>query len=237
MLKDKRIVILGGSAGIGLSVARRALAEGARVVVVSSSGERIQRALAELPGAEGQAVNLRVTGDVRALFERLGSLDHLVFTAGEELLLSPLANLDLQAARGFFELRYWAALAAVQAAAPRLSRSGSIVLTGGSAGVRPPPGFVIGAGICAAMEATTRALAVELAPIRVNIVVPGFVETNLWSNIPETARTQMFADAAAKLPVGGVAKPDDIAEHYLGFMRGRYVTGQALIVDGGGVLV
>lgn len=237
MLKDKRIVILGGSAGIGLSVARRALAEGARVVVVSSSGERVQRALADLPGAEGQAVDLRVMRDVQALFERLGAVDHLVFTAGEELLLGPLANLDLQAARGFFELRYWAALAAVQAAAPHLSHSGSIVLTGGSAGVRPPPGFVIGAGICAAMEATTRALAVELSPIRVNIVVPGFVETSLWSNIPETTRTQMFAAAAAKLPVGRIAKPDDIAEHYLGFMRGRYVTGQALIVDGGGVLV
>lgn len=237
MLKEKRIVILGGTAGIGLAVARRAAAEGARVVVVSSSLARVQQALADLPGAEGQALDLRAPGEVRALFERLGSLDHLVFTAGEELLLGSLAQLDLLEARAAFELRYWAALSAVQAAAPRLARSGSIVLTGGSAGVRPPPGFVIGAGICAAMEATTRALALELAPIRVNIVVPGFVDTGLWSNIPGPARSQMFADAAAKLPVGRIGAAADIAEHYLSFMRGGYVTGQSLIVDGGGVLV
>jgi len=237
MLKDKRIVILGGTSGIGLAVARRATAEGACVVVVSSSTARVQRALAELPGAQGEALNLRASGELGAWFERLGTLDHLVFTAGEELLLSPLAELDLERAREFFELRYWAALAAVQAAAPRLAQHGSIVLTGGSAGVRPPPGFLIGAGICAAMEATVRALAVELAPIRVNIVVPGFVDTSLWSNIPEPGRSQMFAAAAAKLPVGRIGKPDDLAEHYLGFMRGAYVTGQALIVDGGGVLV
>ena len=237
MLKEKRIVVLGGSSGIGLAVARSAAAEGARVVIVSSSAARVQRALADLPGAEGHALNLRAAPEVRALFERLGPLDHLIFTAGEELLLSPLLSVDLQQARAFFELRYWAALSAVQAAAPHLARDGSIVLTGGSAGVRPPPGFVIGAGICAAMEATTRALALELAPIRVNIVVPGFVDTTLWSNIAEPARSQMFAEAAAKLPVGHIAKPAEIAEHYLGFMRGTYVTGQSLLVDGGGVLV
>jgi NAD(P)-dependent dehydrogenase (short-subunit alcohol dehydrogenase family) len=87
------------------------------------------------------------------------------------------------------------------------------------------------------MEATTRALAVELAPIRVNIVVPGFVDTDLWSNLPAPMRAQMFAEAAAKLPVRHIAKPEALAEHYLSFMRGSYVTGQSLLVDGGGVLV
>jgi NAD(P)-dependent dehydrogenase (short-subunit alcohol dehydrogenase family) len=96
--------------------------------------------------------------------------------------------------------------------------------------------LVIGAGICAAMDATTQVLAVELKPIRVNIVVPGFVDTGLWSNIPEAARKQMFAEVAAKLPVGRIGKPEDLAEHYLSFMRGRYVTGQSLVVDGGGLL-
>jgi len=80
-------------------------------------------------------------------------------------------------------------------------------------------------------------LAVELAPIRVNIVTPGYVDTELWANVPAAARAQMFREAAAKLPVGHVAGPAEIAEHYVSFMRGRYVTGQALIVDGGGVLV
>lgn len=236
-LHGKRIVILGGSAGIGLAVARLAARDGARVVIGSSNGARIAGALADLPGGEGHTVDLRSPAAVRALFDQLGAIDHLVFTAGEELLLGKLADLDLAAARKFFEIRYWGALAAVQAATPHLARDGSIVLTSGTAGVRPFAGFVIGASICAAMPAVARTLAVELAPIRVNVVIPGYVDTELWSNVPADARAQMFRDAAAKLPVGHVAGPAEIAEHYLAFMRGRYVTGQALIVDGGGVLV
>ncbi|APR85030.1 short-chain dehydrogenase/reductase SDR [Minicystis rosea] len=236
MLKGKRIVVLGGTAGIGFAVAERAAAEGARAIVASSNRTRVDQAVAKLSGAEGRVLDLRSEDAIRAFFDELGAIDHLVYTAGEELLLSPLAELDLPRARAFFELRYWGALAAVRAAHGHLARDGSIVLTGGTAGRRSPPGFVVGAAICAAMEATTRALAVELAPIRVNIVVPGFVDTGLWSNIPEAARTQMFADAAAKLPVGRIGTPADIAEHYLGFMRGGYVTGQSLVVDGGALV-
>jgi NAD(P)-dependent dehydrogenase (short-subunit alcohol dehydrogenase family) len=245
-LQGTRIVVLGGSAGIGLAVAERALGEGAEVIIASHDRGRVERAVARLRrsvretsagGVAGHAVDLRSAPETGKLFEAIGSIDHLVYTAGEELLLTRLAELDLAAARRFFELRYWGALAAVQAARPHLAREGSIVLTSGAAGRRPHPGFVIGAGICAAMEATARALAVELAPVRVNVVVPGFVDTELWSNIPEQARAQMFRDAAAKLPVGRIGTPDDIAEHYLSFMRGRYVTGQAVVVDGGGVLV
>jgi NAD(P)-dependent dehydrogenase (short-subunit alcohol dehydrogenase family) len=237
MLKGKRIVVLGGSAGIGRAVVEQAAREGAKVVVVSSNPARVAAAVADLPGAEGHAVNLRAEPEVKALFDRLGAIDHLVYTAGEELLLAPLEGLDLAKARAFFELRFWGALSAVKAARPHLGRDGSIVLTSGTAGLRPHAGFVIGASICAAMEAVTRTLAVELAPIRVNIVTPGFVETDLWSNVPEAARSKMFADAAAKLPVGRIGTAADIAEHYLGFMRGGYVTGQSLVVDGGGVLV
>jgi len=237
MLNGKRIVILGGSSGIGRAVAEEAAKAGARVVIASSNQARVTEALARLKNAEGHAVDLRSEPAVRALFERIGAHDHLVYTAGEELLIAPLAEIDLAKARAFFELRYWGALAAVKAARPYLAKEGSIVLTSGLAGRRPHPGFAIGASICGAMEALTRTLAVELAPIRVNIVTPGFVDTDLWSNVPAGARQQMFADAAAKLPVGRVGKAADIAEHYLGFMRGAYVTGQALVVDGGGALV
>ena len=242
MLKGKRIVILGGSAGIGLAVAKRAAAEGADVIIASHDAERVARAVAAIKtvgagSAAGHALDLRSQPAVRGLFEKLGDLDHLVYTAGEELLIAPLSDLDLGAARAFFDLRYWGALAAIQAAKPHLARDGSIVLTSGAAGHRPHAGFVIGASICSAMEAVTRTLAVELAPIRVNVVTPGFVDTELWSNVPADAKAQMFRDAAAKLPVGRIGTPDDIAEHYVSFMRGRYVTGQALVVDGGGLLV
>ena len=241
MLQGKHVVVLGGSAGIGLAVAQQVLREGAHVTIASHDVQRVERAVAQLrtiaPHAAGHAIDLRSRAATDALFERLGPLDHLVYTAGEELLLKPLAELDLEEARAFFELRYWGALAAIRAARPRLAADGSIVLTSGAAGHRPHPGFVIGASICSAMEAAARTLAVELAPIRVNIVVPGFVDTDLWSNLAPAAREQMFREAAAKLPVGRIGTADDVAEHYLSFMRGRYVTGQSLVVDGGGVLV
>lgn len=238
-LKNLRIVILGGSAGIGFAVAEQAAHEGARIVIASSNRERVTSAVAKLPRGEhaGHAVDLRSPSAVHAMFETIGAFDHLVYTAGEELLISPLAELDLVKARTAFEIRYWGALAAVQAATPHLARTGSIVLTSGSAGRRPHPGFVIGSSVCGAMEAATRTLAVELAPVRVNIVVPGFVETDLWSNVPADARQQMFREAAAKLPVKHIGSPTEIAEHYLSFMRGTYVTGQSIVVDGGGVLV
>ena len=239
-LQGKRIIILGGSAGIGFAVASAVARDGARVILASSNQARLDAAVARIPGAEGHAVDLTSPTATRALFARLGSvgpIDHLVFTAGEELLLGKLADLDLAQARKAFELRYWGALAAIQAALPHLAPHSSIVLTGGAAGARPYPGFVIGSSVCGAMEAVTRTLAVELAPIRVNIVVPGYVDTELWSNVPSDAKAQMFREAAARLPVGHVGKPAELAEHYLGFLRGSYVTGQALIVDGGGVLV
>ena len=93
------------------------------------------------------------------------------------------------------------------------------------------------ASVLGAMEAVTRTLAVELSPIRVNIVTPGVLDTELWSNLGEAAKDEMFRQFAAKLPVGRVGTAEDVAEHYLSFMRGMYVTGQSLVVDGGGLLV
>lgn len=241
MLKGKRVVILGGSAGIGLAVARQSASDGAEVIIASHNPERVERALGQLRGidarASGHAVDLRSQPAVRALFEKLGPIDHLVYTAGEELLMKPLANLDLTEGRAFFELRYWGALSAIQAAHPHLAKDGSIVLTSGTGCHRPFPGFAIAASILGAMEALTRTLAVELAPLRVNIVTPGVLDTELWANLTTTAKEEMFRQFAAKLPVGRVGTADDVAEHYLSFMRGKYVTGQSLVADGGGLLV
>ncbi len=234
-MNNQRVVILGGSQGIGLAVAQHAANAGARVVIASSRQANVDRALETLPrGATGAEVDLRSAPAIERFFANAGAFDHLVYTAGENLLLSPLNTLELDEARRFFELRFWSAIAAVKLA--RAYLRGSIVLTGGSAAHRPGPGFVVGASICGAMESLTRALAIELAPVRVNIVVPGFVETGLWNNIPTEARTEMFRSAAAKLPVGRIGTPGDIAEHYLAFMRGGYTTGQSIIVDGGAVL-
>jgi NAD(P)-dependent dehydrogenase (short-subunit alcohol dehydrogenase family) len=133
-------------------------------------------------------------------------------------------------------LRYWGALTAAKHGAPQIRAGGSIVFTSGIAGARPRAGWALGASICAAMEGLTRALAVELAPLRVNIVSPGFVRTPLWRNMSEADREAMYAAAGAKLPVGRVGEAADIAQAYLFLMQQGFATGQTLVVDGGGVL-
>ncbi|GBQ18661.1 SDR family oxidoreductase [Gluconacetobacter sacchari] len=238
-VRDKRVVVLGGTSGIGLAVAEAAAGEGARVAIASSRRASVDTALARLPaGAEGHMLDLRDEAAVRDLFTAIGPFDHLVFTAGESLRLGSLADMSLPSARGFFELRYWGALTAVKYAAPLIRPGGSIVFTSGIAGARPPqPGWALGASICGAMEGLTRALAVELAPIRVNIVVPGFVKTPLWNDIPDALREDMYATAGEKLLVRRIGEPDDLAAAYLFLMKQPFATGQSFVIDGGGMLV
>jgi NAD(P)-dependent dehydrogenase (short-subunit alcohol dehydrogenase family) len=237
-LDGKRIVILGGTSGLGLAAARAAGREGTKIVVASSRQARVDAALAELPaGAEGHAVDLTDEAAVQALFGRLGPFDHLVFTAGESLRLGALADADMAAVEGFFALRYFGAVTAAKYGAPHIRPGGSIVFTSGIAGARPRAGWWLGASICAAMEALTRALAVELAPLRVNIVSPGVVRSPLWSPMSDQDRETMYRQAAAALPVGHVGEPEEIAQAYLYLMRQTYGTGQVLVVDGGALLV
>jgi NAD(P)-dependent dehydrogenase (short-subunit alcohol dehydrogenase family) len=237
-LHDQRVVLLGGTSGIGLATAQAAQAQGASVVVVSSRAESVDRALTTLgPRAQGHAVDMTDELALKGLFERLGAFDHLVYSAGDALLVSPLAETGLDAARKAFEVRVFGAIAAVRHAAPHLRPGGSVVLTGGVASLRPRSGWTVAASICGAMEAFTRALAVELAPLRVNLVSPGFVRTPLWDTIPEAQREAMYADVGAALPVGRVGEAQDIARTYLYMMTNPYSTGQVVVVDGGGVLV
>jgi NAD(P)-dependent dehydrogenase (short-subunit alcohol dehydrogenase family) len=237
-LERQRIVLLGGTSGIGLATARAALAAGATVVVISSRSRNVSETVATLGDrAEGHAVELTDDAAVRALFERLGQFDHLVYSAGESLQIGPLASTSLDAMRQAFGVRVFGAMAAVKYALPHLRPGGSVVLTSGVASLRPQKGWTAVASICGAMEGFMRALAVELAPIRVNLVSPGFVRTPLWDDIPEVERAALYDAHAATLPVGRIGEAEDLAEAYLYLMANRYSTGQTLVVDGGGVLV
>jgi NAD(P)-dependent dehydrogenase (short-subunit alcohol dehydrogenase family) len=237
-LEDKRIVILGGTSGLGFATAEAAAREGASLVIASSRQPRIASALERLPaGAEGHVVDFTDETQVKSLFERIGAFDHLVYTAGDSLLLGALADTSITDARRAFEVRFWGALTAVKYGAPHIRAGGSIVLTTGIASQRPIPGWVTPASTLGAMEALTRALAVELAPIRVNMVSPGVVKTEMWNQLPEEAREGLYRDVGAKLLVGRVGEAAEIAETYLYLMRQNYSTGQIITVDGGGVLV
>jgi NAD(P)-dependent dehydrogenase (short-subunit alcohol dehydrogenase family) len=237
ILNGKRIVVLGGSSGIGLATAQAALREGASVIIASSQQARVEQAVNTLPSAEGYAVDLTDTEAVQAFFARIGAFDHLVFTAGESLQLGPLASTDLENARQFFNVRYWGAYLAAKYASGSVRAGGSIVFTSGIAGQRPHTGWALGASITSAMDGLTSALAVELAPIRVNIVSPGVVKTPLWSAMPAADREALYRQMEQNLLVGHAGEPEEIAEAYLYLMRQTYGTGQVIVVDGGGVLV
>ncbi len=237
-MNGKRVVILGGSSGLGLATAQAAAAEGAHVVLVSSNQQRVAAALASLPkSSEGYAINLREESEIRNLFDRLGAFDHLVYTAAENLTLTKLAETPIDQARQFLNLRLWGALAAVKYATPHIRAGGSITLTTGVARDRPRAGWVIPAAVCGAMDAVTRALAMELAPIRVNAVSPGVIKTALWDSMSEADRAALYRDVGAALPVGRVGEAEEVAQTYLYLMQNGFTTGQVVIVDGGTVLV
>ena len=237
-LTGKRIIILGGSSGLGLATAKAAAAEGAKVIIVSGNQQRIDNALTAIGhNSEGHAVDLSKEENIKNFFEGTGNFDHLVYTAGENLTLNTIPETEIEQARKFFNIRYWGAFAAVKYGAPLVNAGGSICLTGGTASARPGAGWAVASSICGAMEGFVRALAVELAPIRINSVVPGIVKTDLWSGMPEADREGLFTHYGDKLLVKRVGEADDIALTFLYLMKQQYGTGQNIIVDGGGVLI
>jgi NAD(P)-dependent dehydrogenase (short-subunit alcohol dehydrogenase family) len=237
-LAGKRVVVLGGSSGIGLATAQAAAKNGASVVIASSRKARVDEALATLPtGTEGHALDLANEPSVKSFFAALGPFDHLVFTAGEALRIGALKETDIAEARDFFDVRFWGAYTAAKYGSGNIRSGGSIVFTSGQAGVRPRAGWSLGASVCSAMEGLARALAIELAPIRVNIVSPGMVKSPLWAHIPEGDREALYRQTGEKLPVGHVGDGAEVARAYLYLMEQTYGTGQVIRVDGGGALV
>lgn len=237
-LEGKTVIILGGSSGLGLATAAAAANDGAKVIIVSGNQNRIDEALKSLPeNCSGMSVNLSKEENIKNFFNSVEAFDHLMYTAGENLSLHTIAETDIEEARSFFNLRYWGAFAAVKYASKKVKAGGSINLTGGTASPRPGAGWGIAASICAAMEGFTRAMAVELAPVRVNLVAPGVVKTNLWNSMSEEDRNNLYTGVGESLPVKRVGEASDIAQTFLYTMKQQYGTGQVIYVDGGALLV
>ncbi len=237
-LTGKRVILLGGSSGIGLATAKMAAAEGATGVIVSGNRHRVDQALKELPaGSEGYAVDLGKEENIRDFFSSTGRFDHLVYSAGENLVLSPIAQTDIRQAQEFLTIRFWGAFAAVKYSAQLINEGGSIGLTSGVASFRPGAGWSMASAICGAMEGFVRAMAVELSPIRVNCVVPGVIRTPLWDSMDPLERDKLFNQVSNNSLVKRVGLPDDVAEGFLYLMKQRNGTGQSLLIDGGAVLV
>lgn len=223
-----RVVVIGGTSGIGLAVAQAAAAAGAQVIVGSRSAQSVERALSELSGrASGRPVDVTSTASLESFFAATGAFDHLVYTAGDALLSGVIADYDPQRAHDFFDIRLFRALDTVRIALPTLT--GSVTLTSGAAAFHGGPGRLLGATVSGAVITAARSLAVELAPIRVNVVAPGIVRTPLWSGTPES----LFERAAGQTLLGRVATPEDAAKAYLSLIDQDYLTGNVSVVDGG----
>ncbi|RKP44777.1 SDR family oxidoreductase [Cohnella endophytica] len=235
-LKGKRVVVVGGTSGIGLSTAKAFLAEAADVVIASRSAAKLSEAKQTLGGnVEAYELDFRSEEKASEFFDKVGDFDHLVITAGEGAM-GDFRELPVEQAQTAFDSKFWGQYITVKAAIPYLNKEGSISLTSGVYGKRPPKGASTLAAINSALEGLVRGLTVDLAPIRVNVVSPGIVDTPVYAGMPEEHRKSMFNSIAQQLPVGRIAQPEDIAESYVYLAKNRFTTGTVVLIEGGALL-
>src|SRR5277367_2072739 len=233
-IADQHVVVLGGTSGFGFATVKAAIAEGARVTIASRSAQKLHDALVRLGnGASGECVDVTDQPMLVRFFAGLGPFDHLAVTVGDPLLNKQIMELTDDEARLAFEVRFWGQFNAVRAAHPHISKMGSITLVSGLAGQRASPGRGIYAGVLGGIEGMVKSFAAELRPVRVNGVCAGAVDTELWHRLPEEERLATFARIGARLPVGRVGKPEDIAEAYLYLMKTGFSSGETIVLDGG----
>ena len=237
-LDGKRVVIIGGSSGIGLETAKQALATGASVTVAGRSQDRLRQAAETLGASDRLRTGVADMADgasIQGLFAGESSVDHVFLPAGE--LRPDSADLltgDIGGMQSVLNVRLLGVAHVVRAAKP-LMKGGSITLMSGLYATRPAAGGALAAAAVAAVNGMTRALALDLAPVRVNAVAPGLIDTPLWDAFgPQRAA---ILSSGAKLPVGRVGQPEEVAAAVIFLMSNGFVTGAVLPIDGGGGLV
>ena len=237
----ERVLIVGGSSGMGLSLADRLLAEGAEVTIVGRTLARLDEARRRLPDTgrlTAIAADVTREDEVVRLFATCGPLDHIVTTAADIAgAYELLPSLDLAAVRRVVDSKLIGPLLLAKHGAPVVAPTGSITFTSGIAAYRPAPRGVAVAAVNGALASMAAALAVELGPIRVNAVSPGWVDTPIWASVAGDAKAATLDAMARRLPVGRIGAPGDIADAIRFRMGNGYVTGTVLHVEGGHRLV
>ena len=233
MLGGKKVVVVGGSSGIGLATAEMAKAQGAEVVIASRNADKVKAAAAKI-GAKGISADVTNDQSVVDLFRACGPIDHVVVSAAQ-LRTGPFKTVAMDDVRATLEAKLWGAWRCARAADIKLG--GSLTLVSGFLSIRPRPNSAIVSVANGALESLTRALALELAPIRVNCVSPGIIDTPIRAAMPEAARKEMLDKTAAGLPVRRVGLGEDIAQQIVGFMTNGFMSGSIVYLDGGALVV
>lgn len=230
-LSGQRILVLGGSSGIGLETARLAQSLGASVTIASRSAERIAEALRTLgPGGEGASLDLTRTEQVEAFFAAGPAWDHVIQTASE-VRMAAVRELPIVDAEAAFDSKFWSFYRVARYA--RIVDGGSLSVIAGFLATRPAAGRALMGAINAALESLVQGLALELKPIRVNAVSPAVVESGMWSGLTPQARAAMFEKVSAAYPAGSPGRSIDIARQLLLLAATPYATGVIVTLDGG----
>lgn len=232
-LTDQTVAIIGGSSGIGLAVAVAAKRQGADLVLIARDRAKLQGAAASVGSAAQVIADIATLSSPNSMFQGIAHLDHLVITAGTAQLLA-LKDYRAQDLHRVMAERLVGPLLAIQAALPLLRPQGSITLTSAQLAARPLGTGAAMAGAVAAIEAITHALALELAPIRVNAIAPGMIDTPLLDPLLGDNKREILEGTAAALPVRRIGLPDDVAQAILLLMTNRFISGEVLHIDGGG---
>ncbi|CAE6519733.1 unnamed protein product, partial [Rhizoctonia solani] len=249
LLKGKKVIVIGGSSGIGRSVAAAALSNGASVVISSSSQQKIDAAVERLRQSSNGVADITVKGcafdlkdleALKAFLDKEGPFDHLAITAGTIKGLQRFPKVGVtERLKSEFDLRYYAVITAAQHIYNNklINPGGSIIMTIGTSHYQSLPGWGLLSGVIGAVEGSTRGLAVDLKPIRVNTIAPGVVDTEIFDGLSPERKKEIIEERTKALPVGHVGTPEEVAEAYMFAMKCTYLTGQVIVVDGGQTVV
>jgi NAD(P)-dependent dehydrogenase (short-subunit alcohol dehydrogenase family) len=235
---SSHVIVFGGSSGIGEAAARSFAAAGSRVTIVGRDPQKLAAARERLPaGVTAKAVDAMDRAAVDALFAELGAFDHLVLSISGGKGAGPFRKLALADLRSGIEHKLLAQLSVAQASLATIAAAGSITFVSSGSGRMAIPNTTGLAAINGALEAAVRTLALELAPIRVNAVSPGIIDTPWWDAAPTALKEGAFAQAAASLPVRRVGRPEDVAAAIAMVAANGFMTGTVIAIDGGAPLV
>ncbi|UUZ82414.1 SDR family oxidoreductase [Paenibacillus sp. P26] len=232
--KGQRVIVMGGTSGIGLAAARMLAESGAEVIVTGRDQAKLDEALQLLgPRSGGERLDAASPEELKAFFERQGRFDHLIISVSGAKGAGSFRELALSDLRAGFEAKFWPQITSAQLSLETLSPTGSITFITAISARSISPGISGLAAINAALEAMVPNLALELAPIRVNAVSPGVVNTSWWNWMPEEQRSAALNHYASQAPVGRVGEPEDIAKAICYVVDNTFVTGTVLEADGG----